>query len=307
MYRVYIFTLTAVVMMAGATGWAQAQTRSRPGQPSAAQRRAYWNQGKAELTSYALEQARYGEVHEGRAVLVFVTEPFSRKKQVKLDNAARAGADAVEVLKLNHTRKFNTGIYPYSTMRSVFTPVTGEGTLKVTTSVQEWCGHVFMQMNRRGQGFEGSAFSYFESEGDRTFKVPAGAYLEDDVWTKGRLNPGALPTGSVSMLPGSVYMRLLHVPVRPQAAQARLDQKGAKMTYTVRYPNLDRTLSIDFESTFPFRILGWSESHSSGFGPSRKPLKTVATRKSTIMTDYWRLNRPQDRALREQLDLPRDF
>ena len=73
---------------------------------------AYWYQGKAEITSYRLEQARYGEIHPGHAVLVFVTEDFSRTKQVKLDNPRAAGNDAVKILKLNATKKFNTGSTP---------------------------------------------------------------------------------------------------------------------------------------------------------------------------------------------------
>ena len=44
---------------------------------------AYWYGGEAEITSYELEQVRYGEVHKGTSVLIFVTEPFSKKKQVK--------------------------------------------------------------------------------------------------------------------------------------------------------------------------------------------------------------------------------
>jgi len=48
--------------------------------PPAEEFGAYWYQGKAELTSYTLEQARYGEVHPGEAVLVFVTEDFSKSK-----------------------------------------------------------------------------------------------------------------------------------------------------------------------------------------------------------------------------------
>ncbi|MDP7238046.1 MAG: hypothetical protein QGI34_15090, partial [Candidatus Latescibacteria bacterium] len=37
----------------------------------------YWYQGKAEITSYTLKQARYGEIHDGHVVLIFVTEDFS--------------------------------------------------------------------------------------------------------------------------------------------------------------------------------------------------------------------------------------
>jgi hypothetical protein len=45
----------------------------------------YWYKGKAEVNSYNLLQSRYGEVREGKAMLLFVTEDFSKKKQVKLD------------------------------------------------------------------------------------------------------------------------------------------------------------------------------------------------------------------------------
>lgn len=83
----------------------------------------YWYSGKAELSSYELKQSRYGEIRTGEVVLVFVTEPFSLKKQVKLDNPTKAGKDNVSVLKLNQVRKFKTGIYDYSIMTSTFTPV----------------------------------------------------------------------------------------------------------------------------------------------------------------------------------------
>ena len=55
----------------------------------------YWQQGKAELTSYTLEQARYGEIHQGEAVLVFVTEDLSKTKQVKLDNPAAIASEKI--------------------------------------------------------------------------------------------------------------------------------------------------------------------------------------------------------------------
>ncbi|MEL7371527.1 MAG: septum formation inhibitor Maf [Myxococcota bacterium] len=302
MMRVYI--LSCVLGLAHVASSAHAETRSTPTKPSRTEWNAYWNQGKAELTSYDLKQARYGEIHDGRAVLVFVTEPFSRSKQVKLDYPR---SDGVEVLKLNHTRKFNTGIYPYSTMRSVFTPTDGTPTIKLTTSVQEWCGHVFMQLNRKGEGMEGRAFSYFEFEGDQTLSIPKGTLLEDDVWTTARIDPTRLPTGSVSMLPGSVFMRLLHVTATPQAAVATLRRQahtqGPGWRYEVRYPRLGRTLTIDLEGEFPYRIIGWTEDQQ-GRGQASK---TVAVRKKTLMTDYWNKNSVSDRAWRQKLALPTDF
>lgn len=275
--------------------------------PSNADKVAYWNQGKGELTSYRLEQGRYGELHEGHAVLIFVTEPFSREKSVKLDAPQRAGADAVEVLKLNHTRKFLTGLYPYSTMRSVFTPTNGnERALKVSATTQEWCGHVFMQLTGRGEGYDGHLFSYFESEGDRALSVPKGVWLEDDVWTTLRIDPNRLPKGEVKMLPSATYLRLRHVAVKPQSAQAELIRKDDDtLTYEVRYTSLDRTLEIDFEDRFPFRILGWRETQPSGWGMSKAKLTTVATKKAELMTDYWTKNGNTDRALRDALGLPK--
>src|SRR5205085_1004801 len=62
--------------------------------------RAYWNQGKAELTRYALEQARYGEIRHGDAVLVFVTEDFLTDKEVKLESPP-GDRRVSPVLKLN--------------------------------------------------------------------------------------------------------------------------------------------------------------------------------------------------------------
>ncbi|HEY6064603.1 MAG TPA: hypothetical protein VIY96_00515, partial [Thermoanaerobaculia bacterium] len=85
----------------------------------------YWYQGKAELTRYKLDQARYGEMHPGEAVLIFVTEPFLPDRQVKLERGDPSRG--VTVLKLNFVRKFFTGMYPYSLMTSTFTPVEPAG------------------------------------------------------------------------------------------------------------------------------------------------------------------------------------
>lgn len=43
----------------------------------------YWFNGQAEITSYTLEQERYGEMRTGTAVLIFVTEDFLPDAQVK--------------------------------------------------------------------------------------------------------------------------------------------------------------------------------------------------------------------------------
>ncbi len=266
---------------------------------------AYWYQGQAELTSYTLEQARYGEIHQGHAVLIYVTEDFSRTKQVKLDSPSVAGDDRVKVLKLNATRKFTTGLYPYSMMTSVFSPLGGEDprALKVTTSSQEWCGHTFSQLNRIRKGYLVLGLSYFGSEGDETIKLE-GALTEDQVWTTVRIDPSKLPVGRLRLIPGTMVQRLKHIPWGVASATGRLEPAGGGlMTYTLDYTDLDRTLTIRFQEAFPHEIEGWEETYRSGWGPGAARLTTRATRRARMMSDYWTRHRVVDGALRAQLGL----
>lgn len=268
----------------------------------------YWYQGKAEITSYNLKQARYGELHEGDAVLIFVTEDFSAEKQVKLDRPDEAGADAVKVLKLNALRNFNTGVYPYTVMTSAFTPVYRDQhpkTLKITTSVQEWCGHAFVQMNLRDDRYRVRQYSYFESEGDRIAELDA-AIPEDEIWTTIRLNPDALPTGEVTMIPGTLYQRFDHTAWRTVNATAILmpdTREPDIMVYNlVYYPELNRTLTIRFKRDFPHEIESWEEVEIAADGTT-KELVTTAVRNKRLMLDYWTKNSVVDGELRGELGL----
>lgn len=262
----------------------------------------HWHQGKAEITSYHLEQARYGEVRRGDAVAIFVTEDFSRERHVKLDNPAAAGDDRVGILKLNLTKTFNTGVYPYSMMTSVFTPTdTSEGTLKVTTSSQEWCGHTFTQLNRKGAGYHFEERSYFESEGDVNVDLDT-SLTEDGLWTLMRLAPSVLPVGDVELLPGTMYLRLSHAKPTPRRAKASLTADPSKprlMVYRLEYPDLRRTLSVHIQRDFPHAIESWEETY-----PSRgQMLTTRATLNKRIFLDYWGRNSLADEALRDTLGL----
>ena len=253
----------------------------------------YWYQGLAEITSYDLEQARYGEIHSGEAVLIFVTEPFSRSKQVKLNVSGEAGDDEVTVLKLNHTRKFYTGIYPYSMMTSVFTPVSeGPMPIKVTGSSQEWCGHTFTQLNRSDSGYRARLFSYFESEGDQDGEL-AEVMPEDGLWALIRINPDALPTGDLQLIPSAVYQRMSHLDLQPYDATASLTGDDGRRTYRIQYPDLDRTLTIFFAADFPHQISGWDETRMSGLGQGRQFLTTRAQIQESEMSPVSQLHRTE--------------
>jgi hypothetical protein len=255
----------------------------------------YWYAGEAEITSYKLEQARYGEIREGHAVLIYVTEDFAPETQVKADYQ---NPKNIPVLKLNATKKFNTGVYPYSIMQSTFYPVSNnKHALKVSSSMQEWCGHVYTQLNNKDV-FKIMSHSYFEGEADKNITLQK-TVLENELWTKLRIDPKSLPIGNLDIIPSFEYNRLRHIPIKAYQAYATLNSG----TYILEYPELHRTLSITFNTKFPHDILSWEESFKSGFGPNAKVLISKATRLKTIKSPYWQKNSNKDEILRETLQL----
>ena len=259
----------------------------------------YWYSGEAEITSYKLEQARYGELRDGHAVLIFVTEPFLADKQVKAD---RSTPDNIPVLKLNSTKKYFTGIYPYSIMSSSFYPVQdNQHAVKISSSIQEWCGHVYSQLNNR-EDFEYESHSYFEGEADQKFKMEK-TILENELWNKLRINPNGLPQGELEIIPSLEYIRVAHKKIKPYKAIASVAEKDGISSYSITYPGLDRTLTINFSTAFPYTIESWSDEFKSGYGANAKILTSKATKINTIKTPYWQQNGNKDIFLREQLGL----
>jgi hypothetical protein len=264
----------------------------------------YWYDGKAELASYTLKQNRYGDIHEGYAILVFVTEDFSKSKQVKLDNPEKAGADKAPILKLNFSKSFLTGIYPYTILNSTFTPVDLSGTIKTSCSVQEWCGHTYMQLNKTKDGFQTSQYSYFETEGDSKQQLPT-AVLEDELWNIIRISPEKMPQGKVTIIRGNITVRLMHKPLELvdatiTTANTTLDGKSLKAV-TIKYA--DRELKIYYEALFPNTILGWDDTYGE-FG--NKPNTTVARLLKTMRLPYWQLHNNEHRIYRDSLGLPKN-
>lgn len=257
--------------------------------------REYWYAGEAEISSYRLDQSRYGEQREGHAVLVYVTEPFLPGKQVKADQSDPSN---VSVLKLNSTRKFLTGIYPYSIMSSTFSPVREQGhAIKVTNSVQEWCGQVFAQLNNRNS-FDVQAYSYFGSEGDQQLSLPKN-WLENELWNLIRINPSELPVGELEVIPSFEYLRLAHKDFKAYKAAATKATQGTETVYTLSYPDLGRSLKIRYGSEFPHRIEGWEETSSNG----ARELRSSAVRIATLKSAYWQKNSNKDIYLRDSLGL----
>jgi hypothetical protein len=274
-------------------------SESQPAKLLSADFKTYWFAGDAEITSYSLEQARYGELRSGTAVLIYVTEPFLPEKQVKADGNS---PENISVLKLNATKNFLTGIYPYSIMSSTFYPLgDNQHAIKVSSSIQEWCGHVYAQLNNR-DSYEVTSHSYFEKEADQNLTLEK-THLENELWNKIRIRPEDLPVGDLKVIPSLEYLRLAHQTIKSYDATAKLQNKGDLTNYTLLYPELNRTLTITFRNSFPFGIESWTESYPSGFGPNSEVLTTRATKLRTLKTPYWRQNGNEDVSLRDSLGI----
>ena len=273
----------------------------------------YWSDGQAEMNGYRLTQPRYGAPRSGTAVLIFVTEDFSDSVRVKAEPGRHPASDVYPVLKLNTVRDFQTGIYDYNVMTSVFARVApGWPLAKVSFSSQEWCGHVYHQLLPRGGRIAGTSHSYFDGEADATqdLEIPAGGVLEDQVpillrgWGGDYLARGESRT--VPYLPSLLRARFEHKPLRwgrariARGAESRAATEPASRytvdTWTVAQEG-GPTFTYEIEAAVPFRVVRWSADTGE---------EGVLTGSSRMA--YWKLNQPggEKRLPELGLPLPRD-
>jgi hypothetical protein len=270
----------------------------------------YWYQGKGELNVYELEQNRYQDIHPGEVLLVFVTEDFLTDKQVKNDRYQ--SNNSTPILKMNGITRFTTGLYDYSIMTSVFTPVKTRDfprTLKVTHSAQDWCGQVYSQINLQNEQYQYQLFSYFESEGDDRKNASANL-LEEEIMNRIRMDYRSLPVGEdLKIVPGLTFLRLKHKGYQAYTAIASLeDYEGKDFTgeglkaYVLEYPEFQRTLTIVFSTISPYYIEGWMDTYPSVFDDQLRTTKAI--RKHTTLEEYWskNANTTANTDLRKQLD-----
>jgi len=268
----------------------------------------FWHDGKAEMDGYRLVVSRYGQDRKGTAVMVFVTEPFSESKRVKVDDAKANPADTFDALKLNLVRDFQTGIYDYNTMVSVFVRSKTLEPVKVSFSSAEWCGHVYAELIFGAKDIHGSYASYFEGEsGPIALPRPKGGVTEDELFIALRglradfLAPGAART--LPYLPGSFYSRLSHQKqawiqatiTREKQPQTVIVPAGTFTTslYDVRVSD-GRTGGFWIEDAYPHRIVKWS-----------LPPDVSGELTGSRRLEYWKLHAEGDEKYLKDLGLGR--
>ena len=289
---------------------------------------SHWQDGKAELDGYRYSVTRYGQLRQGTAVMVFVTEPFSEAKRVKVDNPAANPKDTFEALKLNFVRDFQTGIYDYNTMTSVFVRSRDFSPAKISFSSAEWCGHVYEEMLFGPREIADRYTSYFEDESaDRRLNLTVKAtgtkgMAEEELFVLLRdlraewLKPGEKRT--VPFLASAFYRRLAHSPMlwneavieRSRGAGSVRVPAGTFETsvYTVSVAGV-RDGKFWIEQAYPHRIIRWewtpAAKRTGGEGGHWSPGEALDSGELTgsARLSYWRLHNLGDEKYLKDLGL----
>lgn len=235
--------------------------------------------------------------------MIFVTEPFSLSRRVKSDT--NEPGDTVEAFKLNFMRDFQTGVYDYNTMSSVFVQSSNFEPLKISFSSAEWCGHVYDELVFSRTEVSEKYFSYFDGEStDTTFLRPENGFAEEELLILIRslrgefLRPGE--SRSIRLLPEAFSRRLTHRTSEWSPATISRSQSAETVSVTLGSFSADKyelsagpgkKISFWIEAAYPHRILRWAGDDQSGelTGSMRMP--------------YWKLHSEGDEKYREKLGL----
>ena len=270
----------------------------------------YWGDGKGEISSYKVTQPRYGETRQGYGVMIFVTEDLHRDSFIKVESPGVPAEERFYALKLNNLLKFETGIYDYSVMSSVFSAVEGPNhpfeLRKLSLTVQEWCGQVFEEVFLRKGRLQGVLNSYFEKEGKQQYELQAPLSFESEDHLLIRIRELKGPwmaegeEQQLVLLPSLWDLRLQHqglatVPAhltKGKETQVAIGgQTQAAIPWTWETSGAKKTVWV--EKAYPHRLLSWEDSQ----GGKGELLVTVRE-------PYWQLNHNADAGWRQKLQLP---
>ena len=262
----------------------------------------YWGDGRAEIATYEGKIDRYGALRDVRKILIYVTEPMNRQNWIKDDSAT--GDNRINVLKLNHLTEFQTGIYEYSVMKSIFSPVAKWKRrrfqpVKLNMTSQDWCGHLYHGLWIGRTKYREVLHSYFASEGDRERRrsIEEGTVFQDALWTQLRELDGKFNGGkdwSGQLIPRLWDSRTNHEPLESVSAEIVRKEytfDGRDVTrFILTYG--DTKVIYDVAEDYPHRIVHWKHSNGS-----------EVRLKAHERLPYWKLNGPEGKRHRKKLGL----
>jgi hypothetical protein len=240
-----------------------------------------WNDGNAEVSVYEARDLRYGLPRASRATLVVVAEDLSPGRLVKADHP-EAEPRTVRVLKLNHVRSIQTGVYVYNQMLSAFLEADTLRPVKLSMASHEWCGNSFVEWRSDTKIL--AIRSYVAPVGDSDMPLdPAGALFYDALPLALRgLDFERAREGRVRVLE-TVFAS---APVPPRAEDAVVRVEAAPGGYRVTLERAARKDVFEFEAAFPHRLRRWER-------PDGGLLSLVESRRFA----YWQKNHPGDEKL----------
>lgn len=255
----------------------------------------YWYAGEAEISYYELSMSRYGENREGEMYLIFVTEDFNTELQVKTEREINS---AESHFKLNWHQNFTTGIYDYAIMQSTFKSLaTDKNASKVVSSIQEWCGQSYLQLNLKEKDYHVSLHSYFEALNDDYFVIN-DHYTENQLLLDLRISP-ELTTQPSKVIPNLAFLQLNKKEIKAYAVEIKQSNKNKSILTELNFSELNRNVKIEQEQNFPFRILSWEETVNQDGNSQISKAKLI----NSMNIDYWNKNKEKDLILRDSLKL----
>ena len=236
-----------------------------------------WNDGSAEVSAYEARDVLYGVPRTSRAVLIVVAEDLSPAKLVKADDPQPG--KSIRVLKLNHVRSIQTGMYAYEQMLSAFLDAPTLSPVKLSMSSHDWCGNTFVEWRRDRQAL--SIRSYFDAIADQDVALrPGDALFYDALPLKLRgLDFVRTRSGTVRLIETLFTIRPAPSPPR----EARLEVRAAGTRYRVEVTRGDKRDALEFERDFPHRLVRWERADGG-----------VLTLRSARRVRYWEKNQPGD-------------
>jgi len=242
-----------------------------------------WDDGKAEVSIYQVEEPYSGQVRRFEARMIVVKEDFKREQLVKSEPGPVPG-ETFPVLKLNHLRLIPAGTYDYHQIVSVFLDRETFRTVKLTMAHFESCGITYVEAIPKGDRLIHTSHSYWDGEGDRVQKIPftPADYLYDalplqlrglDFTDSSPRKARVLPT----QMGGRVRSTSL-VPMEIQVAgkESLKVPAGVFETYRVEITLPEGKENFFFETAFPHHLIQL-DTMRGGHYRLRK----------TIRLDYW--------------------
>ncbi len=252
-----------------------------------------WDDGKAELSLYDVEEPRYGTARRFEARMIVVKEDLLLDTHVKSDRGPIPG-QTQEVLKLNHLRLIPTGTYDYHQMLSAYLERPSLQPVKLSMAHFESCGITFVELLTGAGSLKQVSHSYWDGEADRALSIP---FARED------LLADALPLQlrgmdfsrtaplAVKVLPSQIGGRVAKPVLVPMTLTfkpaPRLEvPAGAFEAIEAELQGPEGKARFFFESSFPHRLIRM-ENAAGG----------VYTLRKSLRLDYWNHHDPGDEKL----------